>query len=172
MSNLTLSLISYVLITKDLFLVSNKVVVQSDICDISHYIKNTNNMNLEDIQDGYLPQSKLYLKILGLPYLLENTNTPMDLEVIKNIIKTTHIFNDIKVVSKSHVCKILPKSDIAIVWIDIWNSKNGSFAKKIINQSFYVGSFITSVRRANMNPSIPQCKNCWKWGHTTFTYHF
>jgi len=20
-----------------------------------------------------------------------------------------------------------------------------------------------------MNPGVPQCKNCWKWGHTTFS---
>ena len=60
---------------RGLVLVLNKVVAQSDICIISHYVKNTNNMNLEDIQDGHLPQSKLYLKILGLLYLLENTNT-------------------------------------------------------------------------------------------------
>ena len=72
-------------------------------------------MKLEDIQDGCLLQSKSYLKILGLSYLLENTNTPMDLEVIKNIIKTTHIFNNIKVASKPHVCKVSPKSDMAII---------------------------------------------------------
>ena len=89
---------------------------------ISHYIKNTDNMNLEDIQDSCLPQSKSYLKILGLSYLLENTNTSMDSGVIKNIIKTTHIFNNIKVASKRHVCKVSPKSDIAIIWINIWDS--------------------------------------------------
>ena len=22
----------------------------------------------------------------------------------------------------------------------------------------------------NMNLGVPQCKNCWKWGHTTFSY--
>ena len=30
-------------------LVSNKVVAQLDICIISHYTKNANNINLEDI---------------------------------------------------------------------------------------------------------------------------
>jgi len=90
-------------------------------------------MNLEDIQDSCLPQSKSYLKILGLSYLLENTNTSMNSGVIKNIIKTTHIFNDIKVASKPHVCKISPKSDIVIIWINIWDSQNESSAKKIIN---------------------------------------
>jgi len=25
------------------------------------------------------------------------------------------------------------------------------------------------IRMANANPGIPQCKNCWKWGHSTFS---
>ena len=100
---------------RELVLVSNKVMAQLNICVISHYVENVNNMNSEDIQDGHLPQSKSYIKILGLPYLLENTNTPMDSEVIENIIKTTHIFNDIKVASKPYVCKVSPKSDMAII---------------------------------------------------------
>ena len=29
-----------------------------------------------------------------------------------------------------------------------------------------MGNVITNVRDANMNPSIPQCKNCWKWKHS------
>ena len=96
----------------------------------------------------------------------------MDMGVIENIIKSTHIFNDIKVASKPHVCKILPKLDMAIIWVDIWDLQNGSLAKKIINRSFNIGSFITTVRSANMNPSVSQCKNCWKWEHTTFTCYF
>ena len=27
------------------------------------------------------------------------------------------------------------------------------------------------IRGANMNPGVPQCKNCWKWGHSTFLCH-
>jgi len=69
-------------------------------------------MNSEDIQDARLPQSKSYFKILGLSYYIENTNTPMDSSVIKNIIKSTYI-------SKPQVCKVLPKSDIAVIWINI-----------------------------------------------------
>jgi len=84
--------------------------------------------------------------------VVATTNTPIDSVVIENIIKTTHIFNDIKVVSKPCVCKVSSKSNIAIIWINIWDLQNRSLAKKIINQSFNVGSFITSVRRANMNP--------------------
>ena len=140
---------------RGLILISNKVAAQSNTSIISNYIKNANNMNVNNIQDGWLPQSKLYLKILRLSYMIENTNTPMDMGVIENIIKSTHIFNDIKVASKPHVCKILPKLDMAIIWVDIWDLQNGLLAKKIINRSFNIGSFIATVRGANMNPSVP-----------------
>jgi len=39
----------------------------------------------------------------------------------------------------------------------------------LINRYFNVGSYITTIRGANMNLGIPQCKNCWKWGHATFS---
>ena len=39
----------------------------------------------------------------------------------------------------------------------------------LINRYFNVGSYITTIRGANMNPGVPQCKNCWKWGHATFS---
>jgi len=65
--------------------------------------------------------------------------------------------------------KVSPKSDIAIVWIDIWNAQSGAKAKGLINQYFNVGRFIAMVRIANTNPGIPQYKNCWKWDHSTFS---
>jgi len=157
---------------RSLIVVVNKVPASSDISIINNYVKNSFSLDVNDIQDARLPQSKSYLKILGIPYLIENTNTPMDSNVMENIIKASHIFNDIKIASKPCICKVSPKSDMAIVWIDIWDSQNGLAAKRIINQSFNIGNFVATIRGANMNPGVPQYKNCWKWGHTTFVYHF
>ena len=140
--------------------ISNKVAVQFNISIISNYIKNASNMNTNDIQEDQLSQSKLYFKILGLSYLIENTNIPIDTGVVKSIIKSTHIFNNIKIVSKFCICKVFPRLDMAIIWIDIWNSQNSSLAKKIINRSFNIESFIVSVRGTNINSGILQCKNC------------
>ena len=38
----------------------------------------------------------------------------------------------------------------------------------LINKCFNVGNYIMTIRGANMNSGVPQCKNCWKWGHATF----
>ena len=57
-----------------------------------------------------------------------------------------------------------------IIWIDIWDVQSGSKAKSLINRCFNVGRFIATIQEANMNPGVPQCKNCWRWEHTTMLY--
>ena len=118
---------------RGLIIVSNKVASSSDIYVINNYVKNINNLDLNNVQDARLPQSKSYLKILGILYLIENTNTPIDLNVLEGIIKATHVFNNIKITSKPCICKVSPKLDMAIVWINILDSQNSLSAKKIIN---------------------------------------
>ena len=58
---------------------------------------------------------------------------------------------------------------MSIVWIDIWDTQSSKNAKMLINRCFNVSNFIITIRGANMNPRVPQCKNCWKWGHATFS---
>ena len=58
---------------------------------------------------------------------------------------------------------------MSVIWIDIWDVQSGSKAKSLINQYFNIGKYIAIIRRANMNPSVPQCKNCWKWGYATMS---
>ncbi len=66
-----------------------------------------------------LPQLKSYLKILGILYLIEDTNVPISSDVVKRITKSTHIFNDVVLAFKLRVIKALPKLDIVIIWVDI-----------------------------------------------------
>jgi len=67
----------------------------------------------------WLSQSKLYLKILGIPYIMKDTNMPINSEVMEMFIKLIHIFNNVNIVSKPHIIKVFPKYNIAIIWIDI-----------------------------------------------------
>jgi len=62
---------------------------------------------------------------------------------------TNHIFNDIVLASKPRVIKVSPKSDMSIVWIDIWDTQNSFKARTIINRRFNVRSFIVIVREAS-----------------------
>jgi len=115
--------------------------------------------------------SKSYLKIIGIPYYpyLDDRQTKLTLNDIENILKQNHIFDNISLASKLRVIKVSLKSDMALVWIDIWDVQSGKNAKMLINRCFNVGNFIATIRGANMNPGVPLCKNCWKWGHATLS---
>ena len=47
-----------------------------------------------------------------------------------------------------------------IIWINIWDVQSDSRAKTLINQCFNIEKYIVTVRGANMNHGVPQCKNC------------
>ena len=145
---------------RGLIITSNKVTSPSNISIINNYIKKCDNVNVKDIQDAYLLQSKSYLKILGIPYLIEGTNMPINSSVMELIIKSIHVFDNIKITLKPQVVKVSLKSDMAIVWTNIWNSQSSSVAKPLINYCFNISSFIATICGANMNPDVLQCKNC------------
>jgi len=68
-----------------------------------------------------LPQSKSYLKIISIPFFLEDTNTLISCDVVKNIIKNNHIFNNIVLALRLRIIKISSKSNMSIIWINICN---------------------------------------------------
>ena len=76
-------------------------------------------MDTEQISSPRLPQSKLYLKIIGILYISEHLNMQILSNEIEKVLKNNHIFNSIILASKPKIIKILPKSDMAIVWINI-----------------------------------------------------
>jgi len=150
--------------------VVNKVAQQSDMSIIDNYIKNSNDINSLQVEDARLSMSKSYLKITGIPYYpYSDHQTKLTSNDIEHILKQNHIFGNISLASKLRVIKVSPKSDMALVWIDIWDVQSGKNAKMLINRCFNVGNFIATIRGANMNPGVPLCKNCWKWGHATFS---
>jgi len=151
---------------KGIVISTNNVTNPSDLQEIKKYVRNSLNTDTDQIYSPRLPQSKSYLKIVSIPYLVEYLNSCLSSNDVEKILKSNHIFNDIVLASKPRVIKISPKLDISIIRIDIWDMQNSSKAKTIINRHFNVGSFIATVCRVNMNPRVPQCKNCWKWGHT------
>jgi len=136
---------------------------------IEKYIKNIKEIKSDVIESPHLSKSKLYLKIIGLPYIVKHSSITLD--IIEGIFKKTYIFNNIVLASKPCIIKALPKSDMVVVWVDIWNLQSGSATKNIINQQFNVKQYIATIHGINTNTSIPQCKNCWKWEHLTLSYH-
>ena len=153
-----------------IIIVMNKIAQQLDLTIIDQYIKNSSDINALQVEELRLPKSKLYLKIIGIPFYLHvNSQDRLTLADIEIVLQQNHIFDNVTLASKPRVIKVSPKSDMAIVWIDIWDVQSSQNAKMLINRCFNVGNYIATIREANMNPGAPQCKNCWKWGHSTFS---
>ena len=104
---------------KGIIVTPNKVVASSDLNMVEKYIKNLNNINSSNIISLRLSQSKSYLKILGILYFVEDTNLPIISNIIKRVIQSNYIFNDLVLASYFQVIKTFPKSDITVVWINI-----------------------------------------------------
>ena len=104
-----------------LVITANKVASALDLQAIKKYMKNSYNVDMDNVESPRLLQSKLFLKIIGISYISEITNSHIMSDKIKSIIKTNYIFHNVVLVSKYKVIKVLPKSDISIIWINIWN---------------------------------------------------
>ena len=104
-----------------IIVVSNKVANLSDLQTIEYYIKDASHINSNEVNSPRLPQSKSYLKIIGLSYFQEDSTNLLNSNVVEKIIKDNHIFNNIILASKPHVIKVSLKLDMTIVWINIWD---------------------------------------------------
>ena len=76
---------------------------------------------------------------------MKNMNTPLSLNVVEIIIKSNHIFNNIAIVSRPKVIKVLLRLDMGIIWLDIWNIQSSSRVKDLINRYFNFRSYITMI---------------------------
>jgi len=71
----------------NIIIVTNKIAFLSDLQIIENYVKNIEYINSEDIETSCLSQLKSYLKIIGIPYLMENTNMCYNSKTLKLINK-------------------------------------------------------------------------------------
>ena len=114
-----------------IIITTNKPTSDLDLSTIEKYLKNVQNVNPDSIESPCLPKSKSYMKIIGLPYL--SKLGVMFPDIIEGVLKNLYLFKDTILALKPRVIKASPKSDKAVVWVDIWNSQSGSCAKNIIN---------------------------------------
>ena len=119
--------------SKGIVITTNNISSGSDLQEIEKYVKNSLSSDVENISSPRLPQLKSYLKIIGIPYIRKKTNNQISSDDIENVLKNNHLFNNIVLASKLRIIKISPKSNMAIIWIDIWDMQNGTNAKKFIN---------------------------------------
>ena len=99
---------------------TNKPTNNLDLSTIKKFLKNINNVNLDSIKSFCLLKFKLYMKIVELSHKLDQKVITPDF--IKGVLKESHLFKDIILASKPCIIKASSKLDMAVVWIDIWDS--------------------------------------------------
>jgi len=83
---------------------------------IDHYIKNTEDIDAFQVDAPHLSQLKSYLKIIGIPYFPHsNSQDCLISNNVESILKQNQIFDNITLMSKPRVIKVLPKSDMSII---------------------------------------------------------
>jgi len=101
------------LINDGVIITTNKLANMSNLLIIEKYVKNINNINLDNIDCPHLPKSKLYLRIIRLPHNIENG--VLIPKVIKGVLKDLYLFKNVVLASESQVIKVFPKSDRMVV---------------------------------------------------------
>ena len=102
LKNISSSMIADFISVKDkgIVITTNNVSLPFDLQEIKRYVKSSLSNDAEQVSSPRLPQSKSYLKIVGIPYISEKTNVQISSEEIKNVLKSNHIFNNIILTSK------------------------------------------------------------------------
>jgi len=100
---------------KGIVITTNKIATKLDFKVIKNYIKNIDKVNMNDIMNLRLLQSKSYLKILDILYFVEDTNLPITLNFIKRVLQSTYIFNDIILTFYSYIIKVSLKSNMTVI---------------------------------------------------------
>ena len=60
---------------KGIVITTNNIVLSLDLQEIEKYVKNLLSTNADKVSLARLLQSKSYLKIVGIPYISEKTNS-------------------------------------------------------------------------------------------------
>ena len=98
------------IINNGVIITTDKLANSSNLKIIEKCIKNVKEIKSDAIESSCLPKSKLYLKIIRLPYIVEHE--PITPDIIKDIFKEMYIFNNIVLVLKPCIIKASSKSDI------------------------------------------------------------
>jgi len=138
----------------DMSIFTNSVASVAELKVIKQWLKKTASLGESTEVESYLPQSKSFLKILGVPYWNSKSSLPITPAQVKAALSNFPLFEGISLVSIPHIMKASPSSDMSVIWIDIWDSQKGSKGKILINHSFNFGYHTATVRRTAIHPGV------------------
>ena len=119
---------------------TNFVASAAELEMIKQWLKKGTGLNASTVVEPCLPQSKSFLKILGVPYWGNNASIPITQAQVEAVIANTPVFEGVVLASCPRIMKASPSSDMSVIWIDIWDSQKGTKGKTLINRSLTLGA--------------------------------
>jgi len=91
---------------KKIVIMTNKVAAMSDLNIIEKYVKKLNNVNTTKLHIEEQLRDLCFCDSNNFPnYFIEDTELSITPDIIKSVIKSTYIFNDIVLISYPQVIK-------------------------------------------------------------------
>ncbi|KAF7777776.1 hypothetical protein Agabi119p4_3848 [Agaricus bisporus var. burnettii] len=117
------------------------------------------------------PQSVAHLILKGFDYYTSQYNKcPEDILTGDQVIEamgSVDQFRGLECVRRPAVVRSRGSKDMAVAFVDVWDSKTGSRTKDLVNKVYHIRGKLIKVEYARQREFVPQCQKCWKWNHGT-----
>jgi hypothetical protein len=121
--------------------------------------------------NAFAPQSKAHLILKGFDYYTTRfSKRPEDIltgERVVEMMTSVQQFAGIECVRNPAVVRSKGSNDMAVAFMDIWDSQNGINSRDLVNKVYHIGGKLIKVEYARPREFVPQCQKCWKWNHGT-----
>ena len=113
-----------------------------------------------------LPQSTSYLKVLDVPYFSDaNLTVRTTREEVESALRHSPLADSITLTGAPRIDRTSQHSSTGTAYFNIWDSQNGSNARRLINQSVFINGTLCRIAPAAASPGVSLCTRCWRWGH-------
>ncbi|CAA7270659.1 unnamed protein product [Cyclocybe aegerita] len=114
-----------------------------------------------------LPSSTSFIKILDVPYF-DLKGLKITQEALEKALRTSvHAEVFAYLSTKPRIDRNSAHSTSCTVYCNIWDSQQGTHAKKALGQPIFLAGWSCAIRPAARHTGVPLCQRCWKWGHPT-----
>jgi len=94
---------------------TNFVASAAELEVIKQWLKKVAGLAASTVVEPRLPQSKSFLKILGIPYWGNNSSLPTTQAQVESVIANTPIFEGVVLASRPCIMKVSPSSDMSVI---------------------------------------------------------
>ncbi|XP_006463074.1 hypothetical protein AGABI2DRAFT_119893 [Agaricus bisporus var. bisporus H97] len=113
------------------------------------------------------PQSVAHLILKGFDYYTSQYNKrPEDILTGDQVIEamgSVDQFRGLECVRRPAVVRSRGSRDMAVAFVDVWDSKTGSRTKDLVNKVYHIRGKLIKVEYTRQREFVPQCQKCWKW---------